>query len=222
MPPLSFGQPRIIMKKSSIRTFGTKKKGGYGARTIKETKMSFLKQHVNSIILCLFEILVGILLLINPEKFTIAIVTVFGIVLIAIGLICVIGYFRTGAVQAAASQSLFKGLLALVAGTFCAVRADWFIVAFPVLAILYGVAVLVAGLVKIQWTVDLIRLKLGKWGLPAVSAVISLLCSVIILKNPFTAAVALWIFTGVSLIVEAVLDIVALFLISAVSKSELY
>ncbi len=180
--------------------------------------MKFLKQHANSILLCLFEVLVGVLLLIDPAKFTAAIVTVFGIILIVTGLICIIGYFRMEPVQAAASQSLFKGLFALIAGIFCMVQAEWFIAAFPVLAILYGAAVLIAGLIKTQWTVNLIRLKLGRWGLPAVSAAISLICSIIILSNPFGAAVALWIFTGVSLIVEAALDIVALFIVSAVSE----
>ena len=168
-----------------------------------------MKQHANSIILCLFEILAT------------AILTVFGIVLIAVGLICVIGYFRMDAVRAAASQSLLKGLSALIAGIFCVTRSDWFIAAFPVLAILYGVAVLISGLVKIQWAVNIIRLKLGKWGLPALSAVISLICSIVILKNPFGAAYILWIFTGISLIVEAVLDIAALFVISTVSKEVL-
>lgn len=180
--------------------------------------MDFLKRHANSIILCLFEILVGVLLLIDPAKFTISIVTVFGAVLIAVGLISLVGYFRASAVEAAASQSLFKGLLAMAAGFFCAARARWFIAAFPVLAILYGVAVLVAGLVKIQWTVDLIRLRLGRWVLPAVSAAVSLVCSAVILTSPFGVAMALWIFTGVSLIVEAVLDIISLVLLSSVSR----
>lgn len=179
--------------------------------------MKFLKQHANTLLLCLFEILVGALLLIDPAKFTVTILTAFGIVLIVTGVISVIGYFGTDPVEAAASQSLFKGLLALLVGIFCVVRSDWFIVAFPVLAVLYGVVVLIVGLFKIQWTVDLVRMKLGKWVLPAVSAAVSLICGLVILGNPFGAAVALWIFTGVSLIVEAVLDIVALFLISSVS-----
>ncbi len=177
--------------------------------------MQFIKRHANSILLCLFEILVGILLLINPAKFTVSIVTAFGVVLIVVGLISLVEYFRMGPVEAASSQSMFKGLLALVAGFFCAARAEWFIAVFPVLAILYGLAVLVAGLVKIQWATDLIRLKLGRWVLPAVSAVISLICSIVILSNPFGAAMALWIFTGVSLIVEAVLDIISLVMVFA-------
>ncbi len=189
----------------------------YGRPERKRIAMKFLKQHANSLLLCLFEILVGTLLLINPAKFTVAILTAFGAVLIATGIISVLSYFGSDPVEAASSQSLFKGLLALVAGIFCVARSDWFIVAFPVLAVLYGVVVLIVGLFKVQWTVDLIRMKLGRWGLPAASAVVSLICSVVILGNPFGAAVALWIFTGVSLIVEAVLDIISIFMISAAS-----
>ncbi len=181
--------------------------------------MNFLKQHASSVILCLFEILVGILLLINAEKFTAAIIAVFGIVLIVTGLISIIGYFRIDAVQAAASQALFKGLLALIIGIFCVVRTGWLTTSvLPVIAVLYGAAVLIAGLVKVQWSVNLIRLKLGKWGLPAVSAAISIICGAVIMCNPFETLVVLWIFTGVSLILEAALDIAALVMVSAAGE----
>lgn len=173
--------------------------------------MKFIKQHANSIILCLFEVLVGILLLIDPIGFTSGIIIAFGIVLLVTGLISVIGYFRMDALEAASSQALVKGLIALAAGAFCVFKAQWFIITFPLLTILYGVAVLGAGFAKIQWTVDAIRLKLDKWFLPALSAVISLLCAIIILSNPFASTLALWMFTGISLIVEAVFDVVALF-----------
>lgn len=179
--------------------------------------MQFFKKHLTGIILCLFEILVGILLLINPAKFTVAIVMIFGAVLIVVGVICVVNYFRTDAVRAAVSQSLVKGLSALAAGIFCLVKADRILSTFPVLAILYGIAVLFAGLFKVQWTADMLRMKMGKWGVPAVSAVLSIVCSIVILNNPFGATVALWIFTGVSLIVEATIDIVALVLLSVLS-----
>ena len=172
--------------------------------------MKFLKQHTNSILLCLFEILVGILLLVNPVRFTSGIIIAFGVVLIVLALVCIINYFRLDAVAGAASQALVKGLIALAAGAFCAFRTHWFIVTFPILTILYGVAVLITGFVKVQWAVDAMRLKTGKWGLPAVSAVISILCAAVILGSPFESTVVLWMFTGASLIVEAVFDIVVM------------
>ena len=38
-------------------------------------------------------------------------------------------------------------------------RSGWFIAAFPVLTMLYGVATLVTAFGKLQWTADLLRLK---------------------------------------------------------------
>lgn len=60
--------------------------------------------------------------------------------------------------------------------------------------------------------VDTIRLKSKHWLFAAIGAVLTLLCAVIIMLDPFGAAMALWIFTGITLIVEAFLDIVTIIL----------
>ena len=125
--------------------------------------MKNLKENLNGILVCLFEIVVGILLLINPVGFTSGIITAVGIALMVIGLVCVVKYFRADARVAAVSQLLVKGLVALLGGAFCTFRSAWFVVTFPVLTILYGVAILITGLSKVQLTVDMIRLKNSKW-----------------------------------------------------------
>ena len=77
------------------------------------------------------------------------------------------------------------------------------------LTTLYGIIILVSGVTKVQWTADMLRLKAGHWGWMAVSAVITLLCAVIILANPFSTTAALWMFIGITMIVQAVIDIIA-------------
>lgn len=173
--------------------------------------MNFIKQHASGILLCLFEVLVGILLIADPVRFASGIIIAFGIVLLVIGLISTIRYFRMNALEAAASQSLVKGLLGLSAGAFCVFHPDWFIATFPLLTILFGAAVFIAGIMKLQWMADSLRLKTGRWFFPAVSAAISIISAVVILQNPFESTMILWMFTGVSLIVEAVFDVIALF-----------
>lgn len=163
------------------------------------------------IILCLFEVLVGILLLIDPIAFTSGILIAGGIILLVVGVVCLVRYFRADAVEAALSQSLTKSLVLLAAGLFLILKYTWFIATFPVLTILYGVAILVSGLGKIQFTVDMLRMKNKKWFWGAVSAVLSLVCAVVILSSPFASTIVLWKFTGIALIVEAVFDAVALF-----------
>lgn len=133
-----------------------------------------------------------------------------GIVILIIGIINIINYFKTPVSQSVLSQSLTKGLIALLVGMFCIFQADWFIATFPVLTIIYGVIVLIAGLGKVQVAADMIRMKHKKWFLPAISAAISIVCAVVILENPFSTTIVLWMFTGISLIVEAVFDTITL------------
>lgn len=80
------------------------------------------------------------------------------------------------------------------------------------LTLLYGVALLLTGFAKVQWSVDMYRLKKGRWAPAAISAVITLVCSAVIISNPCPSAGILWLFTGIALTAEAIFDIVILFL----------
>lgn len=168
------------------------------------------KDNAGSILVCLLEILVGVLLLIDPIGFTSSIIILIGIVLMLFGCVGVIRYFHTDPVNATREMSLVQGLIGITAGLFCVLRSDWFILAFPVLTILYGIAVLVTGFYKVQITADMLRLRKNHWGWMAVSAILSLALAAIILWNPFTSSVFLWDFTAISLIVEAIFDIVTI------------
>lgn len=172
--------------------------------------MKSFKENANGIMLCLFELVVGILLLISPVGFTAWIVKVAGIIMMILGFINVIKYFRTNAKEASFEQTLTKGLLLLLAGAFCLFKTEWFIVTFPVFTLIYGVLILVTGICKIQLTVDMLRQKNNKWFWPAINAVVSIICAVVILKNPFASTAVLWMFTGASLVAEAILDIVTM------------
>ncbi len=172
--------------------------------------MNSLKENMNGIVVCLFELVVGILLTINPIGFTTGIITIAGIVLMLIGLINSVKYFKADVDEAATAQYLTKGLIIMAAGVFCAFKSQWFIVTFPVLTMIYGVVVLLTGIGKVQLTVDMLRRKNKKWFLALISTVLSIACAVVILNNPFSSTAVLWMFTGISLIVESILDIVML------------
>lgn len=167
-----------------------------------------LKRKLGSIAMGIVEIVIGILLLIDPVAFTSGIIIGSGVILMVAGVATVIRYFCTDAEEAAAGQILVKGLLMLLAGAFCAFRSHWFLITFPALSLVYGVVILIVGLTKIQWTVDMIRIKRGKWFWMAISAAISVLCAVTVMANPFSTTAVLWMFIGCSLIVDAVFDMV--------------
>ena len=157
----------------------------------------------------LVKLIIGVLLLVNPVGFTSGIIVAFGVVLMTMGVGSIIKYFRTEPEEAAVNQSFVKGLVELLAGAFCAFNASWFLVTFPVLTLVYGVVILITGLTKLQWMMDIIRLKRRRWFLAAISAAVSIICGIIVITSPFSTTAVLWMFIGISLIIEAVFDIIA-------------
>lgn len=179
-----------------------------------------LKENLSGIINLLLEIAVGVLLLIDPVAFTSAIIIAIGLALLFYGVAAVLRYFGTDALAAAAGQGLAIGLLTIAAGLFCILRTGWFVQTFPVLTILYGLAVLVAGFIKTQTTVDMLRLKKTGWVWMAVSAALSLSLAAVILFNPFDTTVFLWRFTAIVLLAQAVWDLVTLIVAGRRSRTE--
>lgn len=167
-----------------------------------------LKRSLGSVAMSLAEIIIGILLLVNPVAFTSGIIVAFGIVVMITGIGTTIKYFRTEPEEAAVSQTLVKGLIGLLVGAFCAFNSHWFIATFPVLTLVYGVVILITGITKLQWTIDIIRMKRSKWFWMAISAAISILCGITVIMSPFSTTAVLWMFIGISLIVDAVFDMI--------------
>lgn len=174
--------------------------------------MKILRNNAGGVILCLAEIVIGILLLVDATAFTSGIIILAGIVLMVMGLGDIVKYFHLKAEEAAAGRQLSRGLTVLLAGAFCTFNFSWFLNTFPVIAIIYGVGILVAGIEKVQMAVDMYRLKKEKWFLGAAGSALSVICAMIIIWNPFASMEVLWVFTGISLVLEAVLDMVTLFI----------
>lgn len=121
--------------------------------------MNQIKQSLGGALLVVLEVIVGILLLINPSGFTTSIIIAAGILLMVAGVDNVIKYVRADAEEAAKTKLLMTGSIALTAGAFCAFNTQWFLTAFPVLTILYGIVILLTGFGKLQLTVDMLRQK---------------------------------------------------------------
>ena len=98
----------------------------------------------------------------------------------------------------------------ILLGGFLALRTQQAIALFTLLTHLYGVAILIIGVVKLQQGVDLLRLKARYWFLAGVNALLAILFAAIILSNSFASTIALWRVAAISLITAAVLDIVVL------------
>lgn len=161
------------------------------------------------LIYCLCELAVGVLLLIDPISFTSAVVRILGIALCVFGVLNIMSYFKLAPEIGSMSMGFTKGLVQVLGGIFCIFRPEWLANAFPLLAVAYGLVILVVGLIKLQWSVDIVRLSGVYWFMPGIGGITSIIFALIIIFNPFTTTAVLWTFAGVSLIIEAVIDAVS-------------
>ena len=162
--------------------------------------------NIRKAIICLCELAAGVLLWMNPQLLTMGVVYVLGGGLVILGIWDGVSYFRTEALQAAKEQKIFSGLLKLGVGAACLIKAKGVVSALPALTVLYGIILLIVSAQKIQWSVDMKRMKKKYWHLAAVSGVVSLGFAAITMLNPFRTTELLWQILGIVLGIEAVAD----------------
>ena len=78
--------------------------------------MEKMKESMAKLIVCVGEAAVGIVLLINPEGFSKFVLIAAGILFAVLGALSMISYFRMDPAEAALSQELTRGLIALSRG----------------------------------------------------------------------------------------------------------
>ncbi len=171
--------------------------------------MKKIKNNAANLALSLCEIILGVVLLAKPVDFINGIVVIFGIVIAVSGIFNIISYFRSPPKQAVLGTKLSEGIIALAVGIFCVFNPGWITATLSVVAVIYGIIVLLTGVVKIQWTVDLARMKDRSWKFALISSLVSVVAGVIIVCNPFTTVSVAGVVAGLVLVVEGVLDIIA-------------
>ena len=172
-----------------------------------------LTSKIGNILLCIAEIIVGVLLLVNPDAVTSAFIIGAGAVMILTGIVFCTLYFVGEAEKMVIKQLLFKGLLLIILGVLCVTQYGVLLAALPFVTWVYAIAMLILAAYKVQCTVDILRLSGIRWYFPAISAALAVVLALFILLNPNTAMNIVWGFMGVSIILEAVLEIATIILL---------
>ena len=148
-------------------------------------------------------ILLGIVALVVPETMQKTLGYLIGIVLIVAGLISIICYLLRDARENYYHNEFVFGLVGMVVGAAVLYKVEVIISLIP---FILGILVLFSGCSKLQDAIDLKRLGYGSWIGMLVVAVINIILGIVLICNPFQAAIVLFRVLGVGLIISGVSD----------------
>lgn len=183
--------------------------------------METVKRNLPIVLLIALEIVIGIFLLVNPEGFTRAVIIIFGIVMLFTGISLLIRYLRGKKNGTVGSGTLVLSIIALIIGAICTFASGVIIGLISIMAIIYGIILIVAGCFKIQSFLDVRRAGLTNTGtiLMLISGIIMIIFGIILVFHPFGTIEVLLQIGGVILIIEAVIDLISLVMLARSAKA---
>lgn len=164
------------------------------------------------IVLMYFALIVlGLVFLIFPKASTESICYIIAASLVIWGGARLRGYFRASRFSIFGSYGLVQGSLLVLGGAMIFIKPE--ILAGVIMTII-GCILIADGILKVQYSVDLLRIKGEAWWILAVIAALLTVSGVVVILDPFGSAVALMRFTGAFLVVSGIIDLAAIVYIS--------
>ncbi len=178
----------------------------------------FMKKFLrSSIITSAILIILGLLLIYKSENTIMTISYIIGGILIAIGVLALIRYVRNGESPALRNElDIVYGIVTVIFGIV--IIKNYHAIASIIPAVI-GIAIIISSAGKLNYAFQLKSDENRLWKTTMVISIISTLCGVILLFNPFKAAIGIMKIIGIFIIIYAVLDIISTLAIkSSVTK----
>ena len=156
-------------------------------------------------------VVTGIIFLAFPGTSAVTICYIFAGAICLWGAFRILSYFRMSRLSIFGSYGLVQGAALLMVGTFIFIKPQFLA---SVLVSVIGIVMIADGFLKLQHSVDLLRIKSPKWIILLGLAVVMIIAGVVVLFNPFKTAEVLMRFAGIVLIIEGVTDLASVILIS--------
>lgn len=156
------------------------------------------------IIMGLAAIIIGLILTIWPGLASSVVICGIGAVGIVIGIIHAVRYMMLDARQSVVSYDMGLGLVWIVGGILVIVLKNFLLSLLPVF---FGLVILMGGIAKLQFTLNMKRMGLRRWYVELAGAVLSIVLGTLILTNPFSTAMLLMRIIGIALLIEGIQDL---------------
>lgn len=131
------------------------------------------------------------------------------------GIIKLFMYFSQDRKEIFGSYGLVMAIALIIGGVSIFINPEFF---QGIIAVFFGCVLIIDGVMKIQYGIDLARIGAKFWGVVLAVAVIMIAMGFLVVFNPFFGAVAFMIFSGIALVINGVSDLLTALYISRVLK----
>ena len=160
-----------------------------------------------SILSSLALLVLGILLVFKSETTVMMISYEIGGILIAIGFIAEINYFKNHDKQLTIEDiEIFHGLACIILGILAVENPKTIASIIP---LVIGVIMIANGAIKLQYSMELRKENCKLWVYTLVLSIVMAVCGVILIFNPFKGALLITRVVGIFILIYSILDIVS-------------
>ena len=165
-------------------------------------KKFFRSSLISSIIL----MIIGVLLILQSEITIITISYLIGTLLIAMGAIAIIKFIKNINKVAREELDIFYGVVTIILGVIVVYNPEAIASIIP---IIIGIGIIINSATKLQYALELRESLNNQWKTTVVISIISAVCGVILICNPFKGAVVIMQIIGGFIVAYSILDIVS-------------
>lgn len=164
----------------------------------------------SSLITSLFLIALGLLLIFQSDAVIYSISYIIGGILIAIGVLAIIKFIQSTNNEQKAELDIVYGIVSVILGIIVIKNPEAIASIIP--AIL-GIGIVISSATKLQYAFELKANGNNLWKTTMVISLISTLCGIVLLFNPFKALTSFTKVVGIFIVIYAALDMISTFTI---------
>lgn len=164
----------------------------------------------SSLITSLFLIALGLLLVFQTDAVIYSISYIIGGILIALGVLAIIKFVQGTNDEQKRELDIVYGIVSVILGIVVIKNPEAIASIIP---IILGISIIISSATKLQYAFELKANGNNLWKTTMVLSIISTLCGIILLFNPFKALTSFTQVVGIFIIIYAVLDMISTFTI---------
>ena len=164
----------------------------------------------SSIVTSTILVILGMLLFFKSEATIIIIAYIIGAILIALGAVAIITFIKNTNNVEKNQLDIVYGVVTIIMGVLVVSTPEAIASIIP---IIIGIGIVISSATKLQYSFELKSCNNPQWKATMIVSIISTICGIILLFNPFKGAVVITQVVAIFIIVYGLLDIISTIII---------